>query len=544
MSPRFAAPLRRGLRGWLVGALAMGLVLAAPAGNAAAQSPGVDSKGVVLAEPGVVFIGTTVQVCVRLKEIYNLSAARRCYDQDFSGSGFAVGQGSFVTASHVVRPDAELKAKLKNYAVNKFFLDNDLMTLGSGADLEARYVLPDDAFWNHELQACYAGDHCEYTITPRVSVYPAVQIAGVSTPKPLRATVVKATGFDATDVAVLQVDSTTELSGTPTVALAASIAGVENGDPVTAIGFPGSEAHLPTGMTQPSRSYGRVSNVRVGAAGTGTQIQIDIRFKRGQSGGPVLGEDGRAIGLVSYSTLDEGDPEYGYIRTVDDIRAALKAAGVEAARGEVDAVFEQGMRYFWDRHYSAALPLFQKVLNLYDGHPQAKTYLAKAQAKAGGPEDVPLPTPKPLGKGRSLLLVGGVIAAVLLVIVLMVVLLRRRRGQLGPPEVAPDQTAPAGSMAADPGFDQPEWSVSGGLPTDAGFGVPVPGPAADPPPAEPQAEAAERSVGTVVATPQRSETDLEHIATPTPRFCSYCGNQLGPGSRFCGECGQPVQRGR
>jgi hypothetical protein len=40
------------------------------------------------------------------------------------------------------------------------------------------------------------------------------------------------------------------------------------------------------------------------------------------------------------------------------------------------------MEYFWDRHYSAALPLYQKTLNLYDGHPAAKKYLSEAQAKA------------------------------------------------------------------------------------------------------------------------------------------------------------------
>jgi hypothetical protein len=46
---------------------------------------------------------------------------------------------------------------------------------------------------------------------------------------------------------------------------------------------------------------------------------------------------------------------------------------------------------------SAALPLFQKVLNLYNGHPLVKEYLAEAQAKANEPADVPLPADSPAG---------------------------------------------------------------------------------------------------------------------------------------------------
>jgi hypothetical protein len=55
------------------------------------------------------------------------------------------------------------------------------------------------------------------------------------------------------------------------------------------------------------------------------------------------------------------------------------------------------MDYLWNHHYSATLPLYQKVLNLYDGQPQAKKYLAEAQAKAGTADDLPLSTSKSAG---------------------------------------------------------------------------------------------------------------------------------------------------
>jgi S1-C subfamily serine protease len=427
-------PLRvsRKLRVWLVAVLAVSLALV-PTGPIRAQSESIDNQAVLLAEPGMAFVNTTTRICVRFKQYFEgTSALRFCETSQTSGSGFFVRpDGVLVTATHVVTVEGRERQALKNRIVNRLFIGAGLLIPNPGRSLDDRHVIPDVDMNNH-LQGCYSSDECEFNIGSKVQVLPAVTIAGVSTPKPLTADVLNASSFLKSDVAILKVEST----NTPTIPLAPSIADVETGQSVAVLGYAGWSRELPTGMTQPTRKYGFVSAVRTGLVGTGTQIQLDIDLVRGLSGGATLDARGKGIGLASYSILDAGTPEDGVIRSVNDIRAALKTAGVEAARGEVDSTFEQAMGYYWDHHYSAALPLFQKVLNLYDGHPLAKAYQAKAQAAAGGPEDVPLAPASqgPQGLRRYQAWLPLAIALLVLVILSVVVLRGRRRTAAGTPE--------------------------------------------------------------------------------------------------------------
>jgi serine protease Do len=512
-----AREMRRPALSLLTCALVVGLALvAAPA---RAQGVTSETRAVALTSPAVSFVRTDLRVCVRAR----FSDLGACYQRSFSGSAFAVNpNGSLVTASHVVRPDGDDRRALRNYATNQL-----LVPLDPGDDPDARYTLADPE-QNRALQACYAGDACAFSLKTTVRVYPAARVAGLSVPKPLAATVVRSSEFKQTDIAILQVDAT----NMPTVELEPSTNDVESGDTLVAVGYPGSARDLPTGMTEPTKTFGRVSNIRAGAVGSSKQIEVDLDLKPGLSGGPVVGANG-VVGLTSYSLIgDDGTSEQGYIRTVEDIRAALKAAGVEAARGDGDIVFEQAMEHYWNHHYSAALPLYQKVLNLYDGHPMAKDYLAKAQAKANGPEDVPLPSDEPVERRGDLLRVWLPVAGVLLVlVVLSLVVLRRRPGRTADPAPAP----PAYPPRPD---DRPQpfgWQVDDGFAAEPG---PVsPGPRAG---ADPVAPAEEPGRVATALEPAALDS-FERVTTPRHRFCSQCGNELDPGSRFCGACGHPLR---
>jgi hypothetical protein len=511
MSQTSAPWVRRPLLSLLICALAVGLAVVASPGRAQSQSQASETRAVTLAAPGVSFVGTDLRVCVR----FRYTNVTECYRQGVTGSAFAVTpDGYFVTASHVAVPDSTERRALKHYAANQFFAKYDLLSAPDGRSL---------------LEACYAGDACAFTLRSTLHVYPAVQVAGVSVPKPLAATVIRYTGFEDSDVAILKVDAT----NMPTVQLDASIADLAPGDTIVALGYPGSTRDLPTGMTEPTKTFGRVSNIRTGAVGSSKQIEVDLQLKRGLSGGPVVRTNGKVVGLTSYSLVgDDGTSEQGFIRTVEDIRAALKAAGVEAARGEGDTVFEQAMQHFWNQHYSAALPLFDKVLNLYDGHPLAKEYLAKAQAKANGPDDVPLASEGPVATRRDLVRVGLPIGAVLLVLGgVLVVVLRRRRPASPARTSAPPVPAPGSGSAPSP-FG---WSVDDDIAPTSAFGQPTPGRDAD------AVSGAEQSASVVTALDAPELEAFERVTSAHHRFCSQCGNEVIPGSRFCSACGQPLR---
>jgi S1-C subfamily serine protease len=519
-----ANPLLRRVR---LGVPALALALAFLPSSALAQQSGQANRAVVLAEPGVVFVTQRVTAGVRLtyrdtSQISGVSTVERSYTTGFAGSGFVVTPtGTVVTAAHVVEPDKQL---MQNFAANKLFF-TDLRkiigyTIGSRS-LYDQYTVG-NSYFNGLLQQCYSGVACRFEIDSVVDVYTPVAIAGTSSPKGLRARVLKAEGSKAgeTDIAVVQVDGT----NLPTVPLAKTASDLQSGDDLIALGFAGSVQDLPSGFTEPTKAFGRVSDIR--NVGSNRQIQVDIREEQGMSGGPAVNGAGAVVGLTSWGAITaSGEKANTYLPTVDDMRTVLQSAGVQPQRGQVDELFGQAMGYFWDAHYSAAVPLFQKVVNLYDGHPLAKQYLSKAEGKVGTAEDKPLPQPKKQSSS-AVPLIGLVVALVLLAAV-VAFLLARRRGAAGPPP-PPAQLARPQAPAGWPA-DGPRAELEAGAPRADTAASAGDAPLAWSQPADGQG-------GEPAAAPEA----MHGTVATHPSACPGCGTELAPGTRFCPSCGQAV----
>ena len=520
---------------------------AAPA--LAQGAPAEQGKGIVLTEPGVVFVSTSVAVDVKLtyasdSTISGVDTFSASYETDYStGSGFVVTpDGAIVTASHVVEPEEQ---DLRQYAANMLFFDDlakplDLPPLAEDENPYTRFQLRDNEEMTELLHQCYDGVACEFDVRTSHTVYSGVQLAGAAVPKGMPARVLTSTGFDNTDVAVLKVDG----QGMPTAALGDTAKELQSGDDVAALGFPSSATRLPQGETEPTKAFGKVSNVR--SVGSSREVEVDMRVEGGMSGGPVLDEAGKVVGLVSYTRLrnDCSDAQH-YVRTVDDIRTTLTQAGVQPSRGQVDEAFTKGMELFWGRRYSAALPLLQQAANLHDGHPLAKTYAASAQAKAGTPEDVKVgdatgaagapagdtPTegtggsrsrssagstssaeqgsPLPLLAGLG---VAGLAAAGLAAATGVMVVRRRSRSGSSYPSPAPAQP---GHDAASPAF----------------YAAPAPTPAPVP---------AGAGVPTTAPAPGATLGFVSYPVAPSGG-CLACSAPMTPGSRFCSSCGHSAR---
>jgi S1-C subfamily serine protease len=499
---------------------AAALLLVPAAGSARADDPAQAAKTIALASPGVVFVGIAADVAVQVSDpllIQSLGGRKAKFRTSTvqSGSGMVVNpKGVIVTASHLLEFDDSQQKDLRVYAANELFFNSLQQIFGGFASGESpwdRYRLsnPDD---NRLLHGCYDETVCQFTFKPVVSVVTARQVAGASTARSLPAQVKLSTGSDVTDVAVLQVDAT----DLPTVLLALTSGDLQSGQSVIGLGFPGSATTiLKTGVTEPTSLFGRVSSVR--STGSTEVVQVDMNVEGGVSGGATLDDQGRVIGLLSFTGEEGGARTQVYLRTADDIRSALRSAGFQATRGEVDTVFAQAMTSFWGHHYSAAIPLFQKALNLYDGHPVAKKYLAQAQAKAGGTEDVPLPAPGASSKGGSGLdpKLLGVLAAIVVVVLAVGggMLLRGRRAARGPTAAAPGPEAPVPDLAEA----QPRY-----------------GPEAD--------DQAEADPAGLVDLAEVEPLDPAPPADNGRRFCPHCGARVAAASsRFCDSCGQRLQ---
>jgi Trypsin-like peptidase domain/zinc-ribbon domain len=510
------------------------VLLAAPTSPARAEAPTPTAKALTLAAPGVVSVSVAADVSVQLHRAFRDLVGLRKFTYSTApltaGSGMAVAQNSVVTASHVVDFDEEQEDIARIYAANRLFFDR--LELG---DIFGE--LKREQYYNEQrlsepvldgaLQDCYNEEICKFDVKPDVTVVAPVQV-GRAKPKGLPAKVRANTHFDGGDIAVLQLIDADPLA---TVPLATTAGELQPGQTIIAQGYPASHKRiLPSGGTEPSSSFGHVSNVT--SDGSSQVIQVDMNAESGGSGGPAMIEEGRVVGMVSYTGVDEnGDRTQVYLQTADNIRSVLREAGVQPARGELDTAFANAMEYYWADHYSAALPLFQKVQDLQEGHLLARKYLRLAQAKAGGPDDVPLPSSSTGGSERRSLVFWALVALVVLIVIALALLAlgwRRRRaapGRAYPPTPANG----AGRPDVDP-WDAVEHEA------------PVFDHAVE---HEPVADAVGPTRAMAASdVPANSQPSLRREAVmvedqevPARGFCPFCGTRLAPEARFCSRCG-------
>jgi len=524
---------------------------AAP-GSAVGQRPAAGGsaateKAITLSTPGVVFVATSVAVKVRLT-LQNAAKASGLshVDQTYKlapyafGSGFVVNpNGVVVTASHVVEPDQQL---LQNYAANNLILEglNYNYPKSTSSEFE-QYNLP-SSYYNNLLHQCYKGIDCDFGIVPAVTVFQTIESAGSQKPEGSAARVVSSSGFSNTDVAVLQMSG----SNMPTVPLAQSAGDLGSGDEIVAIGYPATSVeNFTSGVTTPAKVFGRVSSIRT--EGTSKVIEIDANVEQGESGGPVVNDSAQVIGLVSYGFGGASGPNY--LRTVDDVRAGLKEAGLNAQRGPADAAFEKGMQYFWGHHYTAAIPELNRAVQLSPGFPTVQDFLSQAQAKKGTAADVPLDT----GGGSGLVLWIIVGAAVVLVIVAIVAVTRRNKEPaVASAGVAPGGVAPmTGAMPTTPpisGPPSPAPPVMAPSPPAAAQPSTAPPAPKPPPPEVPPAPPTSQGTPPPTSAAEPPSEEPAPPAEPSPRsageevhFCSNCGHQVQAGERFCPNCGHDLK---
>jgi S1-C subfamily serine protease len=505
---------------------------------ARAQDATPIAKALTLASPGVVSVVVGADVSIQLHRTFRDVVGLRKFTYSTrpmsGGSGMAVAPSTIVTAGHVVDLDEDQKDEARIYAANKLFFDR-LELKDAFGDLSATEYYEEQHFADPVvedlLQGCYNEVYCKFEVKPDVTVVAPVQVGG-SKPKELPAKIAAKMSFEEGDTAALELtdDNAASLA---TVPLATTAGELQPGQLIVASGYPGSATQiLKNGRTEPSSSFGHVSNVTTD--GNSEVIQVDMRAESGLSGSPAMTEDGKVVGMVSYTGVDDtGNRTQVYLQTADNIRSVLREAGVQPTRGELDTAFAKAMEYYWARHYSAALPLFQKVQDLQEGHLLAKKYLRESQAKAGGPDDIPLVPSSTGATDRPGLLLWALVAlGVLIVVALVLLALRWRRHRATSDRAYTSIPADAGGRPhVHPADDIDHHEPA--LEDDAAMPTPVPGPVGA------------RRVMDGAGLAANSRPDLrsgtvmvQDQESPARGFCPYCGTRLAPEARFCSGCGQ------
>ncbi|MUH01003.1 trypsin-like serine protease [Scytonema sp. UIC 10036] len=175
------------------------------------------------------------------------------------------------------------------------------------------------------------------------------------------------------DVSIIKVN----LINAPTLKLTESNQ-VKLLDSVTVVGYPGVVENLSLfnneSFYEASFTRGQVSAQKNLKDGTPV-IQITAPVPNGNSGGPVLNDEGEVIGLVTFGPNDD----FTFIFTSNTIQEFLDSANIKNQQGLVNQEYRQGLELYSQGKYAQALQKFQLVKRLFPQHSEVENYLGKCQ---------------------------------------------------------------------------------------------------------------------------------------------------------------------
>jgi len=203
----------------------------------------------------------------------------------------------------------------------------------------------------------------------------------------ISATVVNADPFLGRDLAILKV----ELSNTPSLLIGDSDK-VRTGDTVYAFGYPGVVAFHPqlsvNTLLAPSVTQGIVSGKRLTQQDI-SAIQHSASTTHGNSGGPLLDENGKVIGVNNMGSITELGLEvagFNFAVASNVLRDFLRENGVGNSVGDTTSHFQKGLAFYYAKMYASAKKEFDIVTTLFPYQWRATQLSQECQASISNGE--------------------------------------------------------------------------------------------------------------------------------------------------------------
>lgn len=213
------------------------------------------------------------------------------------------------------------------------------------------------------------------------------------------------------DLALLQA----EASDLPVFAIGAS-SSLKIGDPIRILGFPGvvltHELLNASAKVEASVTNGAVSGFKQDVQNQSV-IQTDAPAAWGNSGGPVVDEKGRVVGVLTFVSLAPG-PEgsivqgFNFVIPGDAVKEFLRGTSVElTGKSPFNDAWFAGLHKLFTGDYTGAAAAFREANRLMPDLPDVGRALAEAQEKIKNPPPRPFPWALVAGAVVALGLVTG-----------------------------------------------------------------------------------------------------------------------------------------
>lgn len=145
-------------------------------------------------------------------------------------------------------------------------------------------------------------------------------------------------------------------------------------DPVMLVGYPGAADSIPNckSFHEASFSRGIVSAKKEDESGNQI-IQLDAIASPGNSGGPVLNDEGEVIGLATAIGVSGSQPVYGitFVVPTSKIQQYIQDAGTSNQEGATNRLYRDGLELYAKRCYAVSINKFESVKQIFPQHSEA-----------------------------------------------------------------------------------------------------------------------------------------------------------------------------
>ncbi|WP_159426204.1 S1C family serine protease [Desulfolucanica intricata] len=359
-----------------------------------------------------------------------------------TGSGFIVtSDGYVVTNAHVVAPDeSEIKSRMAaevleeqvNHFMSGIVSDSQNIPLEAREYVAKRFQEIIIAYYQQYITVEYLKKsiHTDTGMSvpgaaPDQRGFPTVIIkAGATVPKK--------------DVAILKMEGRKNL---PTLIIGDS-GQIQVGDKIYVMGYPSAATHHPMlsekGKVEPTLTSGLISAIKPMDGGWKV-FQTDAAMTHGNSGGPVLNEQGEVIGLATFGTVDPltGEEVAGmnFIVPVDVAKEFLEMANVKPKESRFTVLYNEALELYEKDYYKKAIKKFKEVNKLAPGHPYVQEYISNCTAAIKEGKDKSY---------RSLLFIGLTIGLAAAGVIAFYIIRRGKVKKISLPDI--EKTSPVSDL--------------------------------------------------------------------------------------------------
>ncbi|WP_066321158.1 trypsin-like peptidase domain-containing protein [Bacillus sp. FJAT-29814] len=186
------------------------------------------------------------------------------------------------------------------------------------------------------------------------------------------------------DVAVVKIEG----KNLPTIPLGNSD-DIESQQDIWVSGYPAaadSDLLSPDSSLVSTMNAGQISATDKKTEQGSPVIQINAAATHGNSGGPVINEDGEIIGLLTFrgDTVNGQEVQgFNFAVPVNTVTEFVNQAGVRDTKSDTDRLYKEGLDLYWGGYYKHALEKFEAVQRIYPNHSEIKEYISKSEKKMG-----------------------------------------------------------------------------------------------------------------------------------------------------------------